>query len=519
MFFKECWTTTIFLLIAITHLNTGHCMSDWEKSFSTSIAGMENLLLMESTLIASVQQFTEELELKVHRLKSLVSELRAENQKGLDNPEEYLHNPLNGYALIRRMYYDWPNIELFMTDPINSAHVGVIQQLRPQMPSWTDLTEAAEGIYRLQITYGLDPGDMVQGILNDKQYNVQMKTVDRYFMGYYLHGQAKYFHSAYWTYQAIMSHEDSEYNAIMDFGKEKVYALYGETLVKQNRTKDALIAMQQAYNLKPTDALLMQRRNEIEFLANITTNEVTEFLVPEADPYQLGCRGFYSNYISNLHCLYNRTASAFLQLAPLKMEILQLDPYMVLYHDIISEHEIEELKNMARPDLKRATVYSDDNKQPIVVRTRTAKSTGIDEEISPTTQRLNQRIMDMTGMDTNGSEALQIMNYGLGGHYDTHYDFFNVSSDLKVVKEGDRMATVLIYLSDVEQGGATVFPNIPTAVFPKKGSALVWYNLKNDLEGNWLTLHAACPVLIGSKWVANKWIRSKAQMFRRPCYK
>ncbi|XP_058982692.1 uncharacterized protein LOC101899183 [Musca domestica] len=514
---NACWITTFLLMLAT--LNSIDCMTDWEKSFSTSIAGMENLLLMESTLIASVQQFTEELEQKVRRLKSLLDELQTENQKGLDNTEEYLHNPLNGYALIRRMYYDWPNIELFMSEPINNAHVEVIQQLRPQMPSYADLSEACEAIYRLQITYGLDPADMVEGILNNKQYNVQMKPLDRYFMGYYLFGQEKYFHSAYWTYQAIMSHEDSDYNAIMDFGLEKVYALYGETLVKQNRVKDALVAIQHAFTLKPHDARLMQRRNAIELLVNTTTDEASEFLVPEADPYQLGCRGFYSNYISNLHCLYNRTAAPFLHLAPLKMEILQLDPYMVLYHDMISDNEIEELKNMARPDLKRATVYSDDNKQPIVVRTRTAKSTGIDEQISATTRRLNQRIMDMTGMDTEGSEALQIMNYGLGGHYDTHYDFFNVSSGLKVVKEGDRIATVLIYLSEVEQGGATVFPNIPTAVFPQKGSALVWYNLKNDLEGNWLTLHAACPVLVGSKWVANKWLRSKAQMFRRPCYK
>ncbi|XP_073817092.1 prolyl 4-hydroxylase subunit alpha-2-like isoform X2 [Musca autumnalis] len=494
-------------------------MADGEKSFSTSIAGMENLLLMESTLIASVQQFTEELEQKVRRLKSLVSELQKENEKALKNPEEYLNNPLNGYTLIRRMYYDWPNIELFMTDPINSAHVEVIQKLRPQMPSWEDLTEAAEAIYRLQITYDLDPADMIQGILNNKQYNVQMKPIDLYFMGYHLFSQEKFFHSAYWTYQAILTFEESEYNKIMDFGQEKIYGLYGETLVKQNRLKDGLIAIQHASNLKPKDARLMQRRNEIQLLANTTTDEASEFLVPEADPYQLGCRGYYSNFISKLYCVYNRTASPFLQLAPLKMEILQLDPYMVVYHDIISDNEIEEFKSIARPELKRATVYSNDNKQPVVVRDRTAKSTGIDEEISATTKRFNQRMMDMTGMDTSGSEALQIMNYGLGGHYDTHYDFFNVTSDLKVVKEGDRIATVLVYLSDVEQGGATVFPNIPTAVFPKKGSALVWYNLKNDLEGNWLTLHAACPVLVGSKWVANKWIRSKPQMFRRPCYK
>lgn len=52
----------------------------------------------------------------------------------------------------------------------------------------------------------------------------------------------------------------------------------------------------------------------------------------------------------------------------------------------------------------------------------------------------------------------------------------------------------------MEQGGATVFPNIERAVFPKKGAAIIWYNLKHDGEGDTRTLHAACPVLVGSKW-------------------
>ena len=29
--------------------------------------------------------------------------------------------------------------------------------------------------------------------------------------------------------------------------------------------------------------------------------------------------------------------------------------------------------------------------------------------------------------------------------------------------------------------------------------------------------HGGCPVMIGSKWIINKWVRSNAQMFRKPC--
>lgn len=55
-------------------------------------------------------------------------------------------------------------------------------------------------------------------------------------------------------------------------------------------------------------------------------------------------------------------------------------------------------------------------------------------------------------------------------------------------------------MSDVPQGGATVFTETKVTVWPKKGTAAVWYNLHPSGDGDSLTKHAACPVLVGSKW-------------------
>jgi len=55
-------------------------------------------------------------------------------------------------------------------------------------------------------------------------------------------------------------------------------------------------------------------------------------------------------------------------------------------------------------------------------------------------------------------------------------------------------------MSDVEAGGATVFPTLGVTLSPQKGSAAFWYNLHSNGNGDADTLHAACPVLTGSKW-------------------
>ena len=67
------------------------------------------------------------------------------------------------------------------------------------------------------------------------------------------------------------------------------------------------------------------------------------------------------------------------------------------------------------------------------------------------------------------------------------------------------------------KGGYTAFPRLGVAVAPTRGSAVFWHNIRRSGRSDMHMLHGGCPVLVGSKWVANKWIREWANAFKRKC--
>jgi hypothetical protein len=57
---------------------------------------------------------------------------------------------------------------------------------------------------------------------------------------------------------------------------------------------------------------------------------------------------------------------------------------------------------------------------------------------------------------TENAEPIQVLRYEIGQKYDAHFDYFRDTVNLRF--GGQRVATVLMYLTDVKRGGETVFP-------------------------------------------------------------
>lgn len=152
----------------------------------------------------------------------------------------------------------------------------------------------------------------------------------------------------------------------------------------------------------------------------------------------MGCRGLFPKR-TNLVCRYNSTTTPFLKLAPLKLEELNLDPYIVLYHNVISDKEIEDIKGEIIGKMGNGWANKDEIVS-LVYWTR---------HESAIRKRINQRIADMTGFDLEEFPALQLANFGVGGYFRPHYDYFT-ERILEVDPNnplGERIASIIFYVS------------------------------------------------------------------------
>lgn len=102
---------------------------------------------------------------------------------------------------------------------------------------------------------------------------------------------------------------------------------------------------------------------------------------------------------------------------------------MVL-HDMISDEQIASVKKLALPIMARSTVRDDVAGGSIVQPNyRVSKSAWVEYTLHPHTQKMLRDLHYATGLDTEYSEELQVANYGLGGHYEPHVDFYLVSKE------------------------------------------------------------------------------------------
>ncbi|XP_010550487.1 PREDICTED: probable prolyl 4-hydroxylase 10 [Tarenaya hassleriana] len=206
------------------------------------------------------------------------------------------------------------------------------------------------------------------------------------------------------------------------------------------------------------------------------------------------------------------------------VEIISWEPRASVYHNFLTKKECQYLIELAKPHMEKSTVVDEKTGQSRDSRVRTSSGTFLPRGRDKIIRDIEKRIADLTFIPVEHGEGLQVLHYEAGQKYEPHYDYF--MDEYNTRNGGQRTATVLMYLSDVEEGGETVFPAakgnysaVPwwnelsecgkggLSVKPKMGDALLFWSTTPDATLDPSSLHGGCPVIKGNKWSSTKWLR------------
>ena len=158
---------------------------------------------------------------------------------------------------------------------------------------------------------------------------------------------------------------------------------------------------------------------------------------------------------------------------------------------------------------RRPSTIADDIGDP---QYRTSETCDLDSA-NPDVARVDDAICWLLGLPADLGEPIQGQRYAPGQEFKVHTDTFEpMGPDYfeHCAERGNRSWTVMCYLNEPEDGGATRFRTINKIVQPEVGKLLAWNNLLADGRPNPATLHQGMKVRRGTKYIVTKWFRERA---------
>jgi prolyl 4-hydroxylase len=185
-------------------------------------------------------------------------------------------------------------------------------------------------------------------------------------------------------------------------------------------------------------------------------------------------------------------------------------PAVAVLDGVLDPAECDQLMEMARQRLRPSTIVDPASGKDTVSMTRTSEGMFFRLAENELVARIDRRLSELMQLPLEHGEGLQVLRYPPGAASMPHYDFLMPTNDhnrQSLARSGQRVATMVIYLNDVDDGGETVFPEAGFSVAPRRGSA-VWFEYCND-EGqvDARSLHSGAAPVAGEKWVVTKWMR------------
>ncbi|GMN59660.1 hypothetical protein TIFTF001_028752 [Ficus carica] len=198
----------------------------------------------------------------------------------------------------------------------------------------------------------------------------------------------------------------------------------------------------------------------------------------------------YLQLPGGIHQWNDDKEAATLRVGYVKPEIISWSPRIIVLHNFLSTEECDYLRAIALPRLQVSTVVDAKTGKGIKSNVRTSSGMFLspEERKYPMVQAIEKRISVYSQIPVENGELVQVLRYEKSQFYKPHHDYFSDTFNLK--RGGQRIATMLMYLSDNVEGGETYFPMAGTgecscggkmvkglSVKPVKGDAILFWSM------------------------------------------
>lgn len=190
------------------------------------------------------------------------------------------------------------------------------------------------------------------------------------------------------------------------------------------------------------------------------------------------------------------------------------DPLVQVIDDFVTQTERHHIMRLTADALDTALVSAVGASK--TSDGRTGSVAWVKHDQTPIVRGLVKRVSNLVGIPVRHAESLQVVHYGETQEYKPHFDAYDMKTEKgkqRTERGGQRIVTALMYLNEVDDGGATIFPKLDLEVEAQPGRMVIFHNLADrtliDMTRHPKSLHGGAPVWGGQKWACNLWFRAQ----------
>jgi prolyl 4-hydroxylase len=205
--------------------------------------------------------------------------------------------------------------------------------------------------------------------------------------------------------------------------------------------------------------------------------------------------------------------------APMKLRLIHQSPPVLAIDNYLTPeqcHEVQEVVEVPPSTItnhqqqEEAVQVNSATFSPLATSKRTSTSWFCHYAQVPT---MLAKMNHMLGIPLELMEEPQIVRYKTGQEFSWHYDEVPAA---QLSNGGQRLATLLVYLNTVQNGGGSIFRDLedrdgnPLTMRPVQGSALLFFPADANGIPDDRTLHKGEVVTLDDeKWIIQMWIHER----------